>query len=83
MKRVDAEEIDRKVSELRRQIELGYDRLAELSTLHAIDWELARLYRKQLDELRGELAQGSVDEPDLKHIVQRLHEIAWQVLLGS
>jgi len=83
MNSVDAEEIGRKVAELRRQVNLGYERLGELSALGAIYWELARLYRKQLNELRGELSQESVDEPDLKHIVQRLHEIAWQVLLGS
>ena len=80
---MDTIAIARKVDELRRQITLGHDRLGELTALGAIDWELARLYRKQLEELREELAQESVDEPDIKHISQRLHEIAWQVLLGS
>lgn len=80
---MDAKEIVSQVDELRRQINLGYERLGEMSALGAIDWELARLYRKQLEELRGELAQESVEEPDIKHVVRRLHEIAWQVLLGS
>lgn len=80
---VDAIQVGLKVDELHRQITLGHERLGELSVLGAIDWELARLYRKQLEELRGELSHGSIDEPRLKHVVQRLHEIAWQVVLGS
>lgn len=80
---VDVVEVGLKVDELRRQITLGLERLGEMSVVGALDWELARLYRMQLEKLRDELAQEGVEEPDIKHIVQRLHEIAWQVLLGS
>lgn len=80
---VDIEELGREVDKLHRQIALGYERLGELSRLEALDWELARLYRKQLEELRGELSHDAIDEVRFKHAVARLHEIAWQVLLGS
>jgi len=83
MKNVDAVEVGNKVGELRRQIDFAYERLGEMSSHGVLDWEFAKLYRKQLTELRAELAQEGVEEPDIKHIVQRLHEIAWQALLGS
>ncbi len=80
---MDAVEVGLKVDELHRQITLGLERLGEFSILGALDWEFAKLYRKQLEELRGELSHGAIDETRLKHVTQRLHEIAWQVLLGS
>ena len=75
------EEVGRLVDNLHEQFGLADSKLTELTNRKMLSPERAEHFRTRLDELRGEMSRGALDDVRLTHIAQQFLNLACEIWL--
>lgn len=75
------EEVGRLVDNLHEQFGLADSKLTELTNRKMLSPERAEHFRTRLDELRGEMSRGALDDVHLTHIAQQFLNLAFEIWL--